>query len=123
MLRLYLRWVTETGVSYGALASTIAFLLFTFFLGFAVVLGAEFNATIQEFWPARATRIEQMREWISAQATESPTIRVATGPIRVATDKVRDLVRGESREDATDTTEPQPPDPAPRRDSTQVSGG
>lgn len=123
VLRLYLRWVAETGASYGALASTIAFLLFTFFLGFAVVLGAEFNATIQEFWPARATRIAQMREWLAAQATESPTIQLATGPIRVATDKVRDLVRGDSREDATQTTEPAPPDPAPRRDPTQVSGG
>ncbi|AXK88757.1 YihY/virulence factor BrkB family protein [Nocardia farcinica] len=66
-LRRYLSWVTATGVSYGALATPIAFLLFTFFLGFAVILGAEFNATVQEFWPARATRIEQMREWLANQ--------------------------------------------------------
>ncbi|WP_084495019.1 YihY/virulence factor BrkB family protein [Nocardia shimofusensis] len=66
-LRRYLSWITGTGVSYGALATPIAFLLFTFFLGFAVVLGAEFNATVQEFWPARATRLEQMREWLSNQ--------------------------------------------------------
>ncbi|WP_431970873.1 YihY/virulence factor BrkB family protein [Nocardia sp. bgisy134] len=66
-LRRYLSWITATGVSYGALATPIAFLLFTFFLGFAVILGAEFNAAVQEFWPARATRIEQMKEWISNQ--------------------------------------------------------
>lgn len=62
-LRRYLGWVTRTGVSYGALATPIAFLLFTFFLGFAVILGAEFNAAVQEFWPARATRMEQLKTW------------------------------------------------------------
>ncbi|QBJ98257.1 YihY/virulence factor BrkB family protein [Rhodococcus sp. ABRD24] len=97
VLRWYLAWVTSTGYTYGALATPIAFLLFTFFLGFAVVLGAEFNATIQEFWPARATRIEQMRDWIAAQAavdastTAGPvgslTRRLATGPIRFGGDR------------------------------------
>ncbi len=67
LLRRYLSWVTATGVSYGALATPIAFLLFTYFLGFAVILGAEFNAAVQEFWPARATRMEQVKDWISSQ--------------------------------------------------------
>ncbi len=67
VLRRYLSWVTRTGVTYGALATPIAFLLFTFFLGFAVILGAEFNAAVQEFWPARATRMEQVKEWIASQ--------------------------------------------------------
>ncbi|WP_083889501.1 YihY/virulence factor BrkB family protein [Nocardia pneumoniae] len=88
VLRRYLSWVTRTGVTYGALATPIAFLLFTFFLGFAVILGAEFNAAVQEFWPARATRMEQVKEWIanqvrgesgaSAQARTEDDI--ATGP-------------------------------------------
>ncbi|WP_405167838.1 YihY/virulence factor BrkB family protein [Nocardia sp. NBC_01499] len=69
VLRRYLAWVTKTGVSYGALATPIAFLLFTYFLGFAVILGAEFNAAVQEFWPARATRMEQVKEWITNQLT------------------------------------------------------
>jgi membrane protein len=67
LLRRYLAWVTKTGVSYGALATPIAFLLFTYFLGFAVILGAEFNATVQEFWPARSTRIDQVKEWLTNQ--------------------------------------------------------
>ncbi|APA99940.1 YihY/virulence factor BrkB family protein [Nocardia seriolae] len=62
-LRRYLAWVTKTGISYGALAAPIAFLLFTFFLAFAIILGAEFNASVQEFWPARATRMTQIRVW------------------------------------------------------------
>ncbi|WP_083913574.1 YihY/virulence factor BrkB family protein [Nocardia concava] len=62
-LRRYLAWITKTGISYGALAAPIAFLLFTFFLAFAIILGAEFNASVQEFWPARATRLSQVRAW------------------------------------------------------------
>ncbi|WP_084611848.1 YihY/virulence factor BrkB family protein [Tomitella biformata] len=66
-LRLYLSTATKTGYSYGALATPIAFLLFTFFLGFAIVLGAQFNATVQEFWPARETRLSQVKDWFAAQ--------------------------------------------------------
>lgn len=90
-LRWYLRWVTETGYTYGALATPIAFLLFTFFLGFSVVIGAEFNATVQEFWPARATRIEQMREWIAAQTALDDS---STGPVTTIT---RRLATGSNR--------------------------
>ncbi|MFC7450147.1 YihY/virulence factor BrkB family protein [Rhodococcus daqingensis] len=109
VLRWYLSWITETGYTYGALAAPIAFLLFTFFLGFAVVLGAEFNATIQEFWPARATRMEQMREWLAAQAAAAAgapvgqvtnlTRRLATGPIRITGP---DRGRHEAAEEAPD---------------------
>ncbi len=63
ILRRYLTWTARAGISYSALATPIAFLLFTFFLAFAVILGAEFNATVQEFWPARATRFEQLKRW------------------------------------------------------------
>ncbi len=62
LLRLYISWITTTGYTYGALATPIALLLFTFFIGFAVVLGAHFNAAIQEIWPARMTR-RQRRRW------------------------------------------------------------
>jgi hypothetical protein len=50
-LRLYLNWLTGTGYTYGALAAPIAFLLATFFIGLAIVLGAHFNASIQALWP------------------------------------------------------------------------
>ena len=61
-LRLYIAWITTTGYTYGALATPIAFLLFAFFIGFAIVLGAYFNAAIQEMYPARMTR-RQRRRW------------------------------------------------------------
>ncbi|MFF0487924.1 YihY/virulence factor BrkB family protein [Nocardia sp. NPDC004068] len=71
-LRRYLSWVTRTGVSYGALATPIAFLLFTFFLGFAVILGAEFNATVQELWPARVSRWTKIAHWLTRRLRSVP---------------------------------------------------
>ncbi|OZM74590.1 ribonuclease BN [Amycolatopsis antarctica] len=61
-LRLYIGWITTTGYTYGALATPIAFLLFTYFIGMAVVGGAYFNSAIQELWPAKRTR-RQRRKW------------------------------------------------------------
>jgi membrane protein len=61
-LRIYLVWISSTGYTYGALAAPIAFLLFTFFIGLAIVIGAYFNSAIQEMWPAKATR-RARRKW------------------------------------------------------------
>lgn len=61
-LRIYLTWITSTGYTYGALATPIAWLLFTYFIGMAVVSGAYFNSAIQELWPAKKTR-RQRRKW------------------------------------------------------------
>ena len=52
LLRLYLDSLTAAGVTYGALAAPIAFLLVTFSLGLAVILGAHLNAAVQALWPA-----------------------------------------------------------------------
>jgi membrane protein len=60
-LRLYIGWVTGTGFTYGALATPIAFLLFTFFIGFAIVAGAQLNNAIEEMWPAHMTHRERRR--------------------------------------------------------------
>ena len=69
-LRFYLRWITSTGYTYGALATPIAFLLFAFFLGFAVVIGAELNNAIQEQWPAPHTHARRLRWWLMARTDE-----------------------------------------------------
>ncbi|WP_154663704.1 YihY/virulence factor BrkB family protein, partial [Saccharomonospora iraqiensis] len=61
-LRVYIAWITTTGYTYGALATPIAFLLFTFFIGLAIITGAYFNSAIQELWPAPSTR-RQRRRW------------------------------------------------------------
>ncbi|WP_267306315.1 YihY/virulence factor BrkB family protein [Mycobacterium barrassiae] len=67
-LRFYLTWITSTGYTYGALATPIAFLLFAFFLGFAIMLGAELNAAIQEEWPAAPTHAKRVRLWLKRKA-------------------------------------------------------
>jgi membrane protein len=66
-LRVYLRWISSTGYTYGALATPIAFLLFAFFGGFAIMLGAEFNAAIQEEWPAPVTHAHRLRRWLTSR--------------------------------------------------------
>ncbi|OBF57719.1 ribonuclease BN [Mycobacterium sp. 852002-53434_SCH5985345] len=68
-LRIYLRWITSTGYTYGALATPIAFLLFAFFGGFAVMLGAELNAAIQEEFPAPKTHAHRLRKWLESRVT------------------------------------------------------
>jgi membrane protein len=67
-LRVYLTWITATGYTYGALATPIAFLLFAFFLGFAIMIGAELNAAVQEEWPAPDTHARRLRGWIEEKA-------------------------------------------------------
>jgi membrane protein len=60
-LRLYIASVSVTGYTYGALAAPIAYLLFSFFIAMAIVIGAEFNSAIEELWPAHPTRRERRR--------------------------------------------------------------
>ncbi|BBZ44877.1 YihY/virulence factor BrkB family protein [Mycobacterium parmense] len=67
-LRLYLGWITSTGYTYGALATPIAFLLFAFFGGFAIMVGAELNAAVQEEFPAPKTHAHRLRNWLVSRA-------------------------------------------------------
>jgi len=66
-LRIYLTWLTSTGYTYGALTTPIAFLLFAFFAGFAIMLGAELNAAIQEEWPTACTHARPLRNWLKSR--------------------------------------------------------
>jgi membrane protein len=52
VLRAYVADILTTALPYGALAAPIAVLLFCFFFGMAVLLGAELNATIDQRRPA-----------------------------------------------------------------------
>ncbi|MET0900178.1 MAG: YihY/virulence factor BrkB family protein [Mycobacterium sp.] len=74
-LRVYLSSITKTGYTYGALATPIAFLLFAFFLGFAIMLGAELNAAIQEEWPAPTTHANLVRDWVRRKAADGGEAR------------------------------------------------
>ena len=62
VLRAYVADILTTALPYGALAAPIGALLFCFFFGMAVLLGAELNATIQARWPAPLRRHERRRQ-------------------------------------------------------------
>ena len=61
-LRLYLSYVYAHGLTYGALATPITFLLFYYFVSMAVIIGAQFNNAMLEFYPPRVTKRE-LRKW------------------------------------------------------------
>jgi membrane protein len=61
LLRTYVADILTTALPYGALAAPIGALLFCFFFGMAVLLGAELNATIQARWPAPLRRHARRR--------------------------------------------------------------
>jgi len=57
-LRLYLSYVYSHGLTYGALATPITFLLFYYFASMAIILGAQFNNALLEYYPLKAVRPE-----------------------------------------------------------------
>lgn len=59
-LRLYLAYVYSHGLTYGALATPITFLLFYYFAAMAIILGAQFNNALLEYFPVRK-RTKSMR--------------------------------------------------------------
>ncbi|MGH3915322.1 MAG: YihY/virulence factor BrkB family protein [Pseudonocardiaceae bacterium] len=79
-LRLYIGWMNSTGFTYGALATPIAFLLFSFFIAMALVLGAEFNHAIEEMWPGRRGRASVRLESAPSNADQLPDHRRVEPP-------------------------------------------
>jgi len=61
LLRLYLGYVYSHGLTYGALATPITFLLFYYFVSMAIVIGAQFNNATLEYYPPKRTK-SQMRK-------------------------------------------------------------
>jgi membrane protein len=87
VLRIYIALITSTGYTYGALATPIAFLLFAFLIGFAVVLGAQLNNAIQETYPIhplqRRKRIQRalgLRALLERLGLDRPPAPAPTAP-------------------------------------------
>ena len=57
-LRIYLSYVYDHGLTYGALATPITFLLFYYFISMAVIIGAQFNNALLEYYPPRRSKPE-----------------------------------------------------------------
>ena len=71
-LRLYLSYVYEHGLTYGALATPITFLLFYYFISMAIIIGAQFNNALLEYYPPRTSRRERRRRAEQATADMTP---------------------------------------------------
>jgi membrane protein len=76
LLRSYVADILTTALPYGALAAPIGALLFCFFFGMAVLLGAELNATIQARWPAPLRRHDRRRRERRAAKLEAEARRM-----------------------------------------------
>jgi membrane protein len=76
VLRYYVADFLTTALPYGALATPIAALLFCFFFGMGMLLGAEFNATLQARWPAPLRRHQRRRQRRRAAKLESEARRL-----------------------------------------------
>ena len=61
-LRIYVSYVTGHGLSYGALATPIVFLLFYYFLAMSIIIGAQFNNATLEYYPPKRSK-RQLRAW------------------------------------------------------------
>jgi membrane protein len=61
-LRLYISYVYAHGLTYGALATPITFLLFYYMMALAVIIGAQFNNATLEYYPPKVSRRER-RKW------------------------------------------------------------
>jgi len=66
-LRSYITFILDHNHAYGTLAAPIAALLFFYILGLGVLLGAEFNAAIEQMspTPVRPPRVLDPRGWQS----------------------------------------------------------
>ncbi|MDQ4138871.1 MAG: YihY/virulence factor BrkB family protein, partial [Actinomycetota bacterium] len=76
LLRTYVSDVLTTALPYGALATPIGALLFCFFFGMAVLLGAELNAVIQQRFPAPLRRHDRRRRRRRAAKLEAEARRL-----------------------------------------------
>jgi membrane protein len=61
-LRLYISYVYAHGLTYGALATPITFLLFYYMMALAIIIGAQFNNATLEYYPPKVSRRER-KKW------------------------------------------------------------
>lgn len=71
-LRIYIQFVVDHNTAYGTLATPIAALLFFYLLAFGVLIGAEFNAAIEEMHPSPPPRRRLRGTWRTLNAAAEP---------------------------------------------------
>jgi membrane protein len=104
-LRTYITFILEHNHAYTALAAPIAALLFFFVLALGVLLGAEFNAAVEQFRPAKVKppRVLDPRNWRRLDEAEAATDD-AGGDHAAA--EASDVVSPDGRADAAPPAKP-----------------
>lgn len=62
LLRVYLEYAYSNGLTYGALTTPITFLVFYYLASLAIVLGAQFNNALLEYYPPKIPVAKASRE-------------------------------------------------------------
>ncbi len=62
VLRVYLAYAYSNGLTYGALTTPITFLIFYYLASLAIVLGAQFNNALLEYYPPKIVAAKRSRE-------------------------------------------------------------
>jgi membrane protein len=135
-LRIYISAITSTGYTYGALATPIAFLLFAFLIGFAIVLGAQLNNAIQETWPIRPSHrrhriqrllgIRQLAEALGVAREPAPALTEPEAPVMPDALRPDGAATGDPAEDDPEEGPEKPADGTPEAASdvaTSANGG
>jgi membrane protein len=78
LLRLYFETVASQLLVFSALAAPILALLYFYVLAFAILLGAELNATLEQRWP-RGTR-RSVLAWLAARLRPGRDVRPQPSP-------------------------------------------
>ena len=75
-LRLYLSYVYSHGLTYGALATPITFLLFYYFISIVIIIGAQFNNALLEYYPpvVKKSRRPDPAKEVPAQEVPAPAV-------------------------------------------------
>ncbi len=60
-LRVYLTYAYSNGLTYGALTTPITFLIFYYLAALAIVLGAQFNNALLEYYPPKIQPVKRSR--------------------------------------------------------------
>jgi membrane protein len=78
-LRLYGTWILDSDSVYGPLAGPLVGLLWLWVSSFAVLIGAELNAQIEQIWPTRRdgedlapTKLKRLATSTTARLTLDP---------------------------------------------------
>lgn len=105
-LRVYLAYAYSNGLTYGALTVPITFLIFYYLAALAIVLGAQFNNALLEYYPPKLSRETADENAKAARAAR--TARAAKAAMVTSVTKAAHATRLRGRPSEESATDPGP---------------